>query len=119
LFVDLLLWLRLAFTITRQNPNSSQNIGQKPVVQRQRRQGRLHQQEKSWHRFFWNAEGILFIYFLEKGKTIAGAFCTNHLTRLDENIREKRPGLQNKILVFKLSPCCSNDKLSSGFFPGV
>jgi hypothetical protein len=23
------------------------------------------------------------------------------------------------VLVFKLSPCCSNDKLSSGYFPGV
>ena len=23
------------------------------------------------------------------------------------------------LLVFKLSPCCSNDKLSSGYFPGV
>jgi hypothetical protein len=22
-------------------------------------------------------------------------------------------------LVFKLSPCCNNDKLSSGYFPGV
>jgi len=27
--------------------------------------------------------------------------------------------VSNIILVFKLSPCCSNDKLSSGYFPGV
>jgi len=33
-------------TITHQNPNSSQNSGQKPVVQRQRGQGRFHQQER-------------------------------------------------------------------------
>jgi len=32
--VDLLLWMRLGFTITHQNQNSSQNSGQKPVVQR-------------------------------------------------------------------------------------
>jgi hypothetical protein len=32
------------FTTTHQNPNSSQNSGQKPVVQCQRRQGRFHQQ---------------------------------------------------------------------------
>jgi hypothetical protein len=43
----LLLWMRLEFTITHQNPKSSQNNGQKPVVQRQRRQGRFHQQERS------------------------------------------------------------------------
>jgi histone-lysine N-methyltransferase SETMAR len=43
LCVDLLLWQRLGFIITRQNPNSSQNSGQKPIVQRQRRQVRFHQ----------------------------------------------------------------------------
>jgi hypothetical protein len=50
--LDLLIWIRLGFTITYQNPNISQNSGQKPVVQRQRRQGRFHQQERSWHRCF-------------------------------------------------------------------
>jgi len=52
LCVDLLLWMRLGFTITHQNPNSSWNSGQKPVVQHQRRQGRFHQQERSWHQCF-------------------------------------------------------------------
>jgi hypothetical protein len=47
LCVNLLLWMRLGFTITHQNPNSSQNSGQKPVVQRQKRQGRFHQQKRS------------------------------------------------------------------------
>jgi histone-lysine N-methyltransferase SETMAR len=45
---DLLLRIRPGFTITHQNPNSSQNSGQKPVVQSHRRQGRFHQQERSW-----------------------------------------------------------------------
>jgi hypothetical protein len=40
------------FTITHQNPKSSQNSGQKPVVKCQRRQGRFHQQERSWHWWF-------------------------------------------------------------------
>jgi hypothetical protein len=44
--------MRLGFTITHQNPNSSQNSGQKPVFQRQKRQGQFHQQEMSWHRCF-------------------------------------------------------------------
>jgi len=58
LWVDLLLWLRLGFTVIHQNPNSSQYIGQKPVVQHQRRQVRFHQQESSWHRCFGMLEAF-------------------------------------------------------------
>jgi hypothetical protein len=45
---------------------------------------------------FWNAEGILFIDYLEKSKTITREYYFNLLTTLDENIHEKRPGLQKK-----------------------
>jgi hypothetical protein len=45
---------------------------------------------------FWDAEGILFIDHLEKGKTITREYYSNLLTRLDEKIHEKRPGLQKK-----------------------
>ena len=45
---------------------------------------------------FWDAEGILFINYLENGKTITGEYYSNILTRLDEKIYEKRPGLQRK-----------------------
>jgi hypothetical protein len=37
-----------------------------------------------------------FIDYLEKGKTITGEYYSNLLTRLDEKIHEKRPGLQKK-----------------------
>jgi hypothetical protein len=49
---------------------------------------------------FCDAEGILFIDYLEKGKTITGKYYSNLLTRLDEQIREKRPGLQKKKIIF-------------------
>jgi histone-lysine N-methyltransferase SETMAR len=49
---------------------------------------------------FWNAEGILFINYLKKGKTITGKYYSNLLTRLDGKIREKRPGLQMKKIIF-------------------
>jgi len=42
---------------------------------------------------FWDGEGILLI-ILKKGKTISGEYYSNLLTRPDEKIREKRPGLQ-------------------------
>jgi hypothetical protein len=45
---------------------------------------------------FWDAEGILFVDYLEKGKTITGEYYSNLLTRLDKKIREKRLGLQKK-----------------------
>jgi hypothetical protein len=45
---------------------------------------------------FWDAEGFLFIDYLEKGKAITGEYYSNFLTRLDERNREKRPGLQKK-----------------------
>jgi hypothetical protein len=45
---------------------------------------------------FWDAEGILFIDYLENGKTITGEYYSSLLTGLDEKIREKRPGLQKK-----------------------
>jgi len=50
---------------------------------------------------FWDAEGILFIAYLEEGKTITGEYYSNLLTRLDEKIREKRPGLQKKKIIFR------------------
>jgi histone-lysine N-methyltransferase SETMAR len=45
---------------------------------------------------FWDAEGILFIDFLENGKAITGEYYSNLLSRLEEKICEKRPGLQKK-----------------------
>jgi len=45
---------------------------------------------------FWDVEGILFIDYLAKGKTITGEYYSNLLIRLDEKIHEKRPGLQKK-----------------------
>ena len=68
LCIDLLLWMRLGFTITHQNPNSSQNSGQKPVVQRQRRQDRFHQQERSWHRCFGMLKAFCLLIILKRAK---------------------------------------------------
>jgi hypothetical protein len=49
---------------------------------------------------FWDAEGILFNDYLEKGKTITREYYSNLLTRLDEKFHEKRPGLQKKNIPF-------------------
>ena len=50
---------------------------------------------------FWGAEGILFIDYLEKGKTITGEYCSNLLTRLDEkNSWEKTRFAKEKKIIF-------------------
>jgi hypothetical protein len=49
---------------------------------------------------FWDAEGIFFIDYLEKGKTITGEYYSNVLTRPDEKIRDKSLGLQKKKKLF-------------------
>jgi len=49
---------------------------------------------------FWDAEGILFIDYLEKCKTVTGEYYSNLLTILDQKIREKRPGMQKKKIIF-------------------
>ena len=52
---------------------------------------------------FWDAE-VIFINYLEKGKTITGEYYSNLLTRLDEKIHEKKPGLQKKKIIFHHPP---------------
>jgi len=51
-------------------PESKQqsNSGQKPVVQRQRRQGRFHQQERSWHRCFGMLKAFCLLIILKRVK---------------------------------------------------
>jgi hypothetical protein len=68
LCVSLLLWMKLGFTIIHQNPNSSENFGQKPVVRRQTRQGQFHQQERSWHRCFGMLKAFCLLIILKRVK---------------------------------------------------
>jgi len=50
---------------------------------------------------FWDAEGILFIDYLEKDKKITGEYYSNILTRLGEKIREKSSGLQKRSIFYQ------------------
>jgi histone-lysine N-methyltransferase SETMAR len=45
---------------------------------------------------FWDAEGILAIYYLEKGETITRKYYSNLLTSLGEKLREKKKPVCNK-----------------------
>jgi hypothetical protein len=49
---------------------------------------------------FWDAEGILFIDYLEKGKTITGEYYSNILTRLYNKFVRKDPVCKRKNIIF-------------------
>ena len=49
---------------------------------------------------FWDAHGIIFIDYLEKGKTITGAYYSALLYQLKDENKKKRPHLQKKKILF-------------------
>lgn len=49
---------------------------------------------------FWDTQGIIFIDYLGKGKTITGEYYTSLLERLNEEIKTKRPRLKHKKILF-------------------
>ena len=49
---------------------------------------------------FWDFKGILLIDYLQKCKTINSEYYCNLLDQLNVQIREKRPGLQRKKIIF-------------------
>ena len=52
---------------------------------------------------FWNAHGVIFIDYLEKGRTITGAYYAALLERLVDEIRKKRPHLKKKKSFFMIT----------------
>ena len=49
---------------------------------------------------FWDAHGVIFIDYLEEGRTITGAYYVELLDRLIDEIRNKRPHLKKRKILF-------------------
>lgn len=49
---------------------------------------------------FWDAKGILLVDYLQTGQTINSDYYCNLLDQVESKIREKRPGLQKKKIIF-------------------
>lgn len=49
---------------------------------------------------FWDAHGIILIEYLEKGRTITGQYYCALLDKFDATLKEKRPHLQRKKILF-------------------
>jgi transposase len=56
---------------------------------------------------FWDARGIIFIDYLQKGKTITGVYYANLLEKLNEEIKRKRPHLAKKKSAVPSRQCTS------------
>ena len=52
--------------------------------------------------FFWDARGITFIDYLQKGKAINGVYYANLLQRLSNENKKKQPHLLKKKVLFPL-----------------
>ena len=49
---------------------------------------------------FWDSQGVILIDYIEKGKTITGAYYSSLLDRLKTELQEKRPRLAHKKVLF-------------------
>ncbi|GFX56264.1 histonelysine Nmethyltransferase SETMARlike [Trichonephila clavipes] len=49
---------------------------------------------------FWDRHGVILIDYLQKGKTLTGAYYTYLLDKLKAELVEKRPHLQKKKVLF-------------------
>ena len=52
---------------------------------------------------FWNEHGVVFINYLEKGRTITGTYYAPFLDRLVDEIWKKRPHLKKKKSFFMMT----------------
>jgi histone-lysine N-methyltransferase SETMAR len=49
---------------------------------------------------FWDSQGVIHLDYLEKGRTITGQYYSDLLTRFDLVLKERRPRLQRKKVLF-------------------
>lgn len=49
---------------------------------------------------FWDARGVIYIDYLEKGKTITDEYYSKLLDRFDVDLKQKRPHLAKKKVLF-------------------
>ena len=80
-------------------PESNRQSAQwlKPGESRPKRPKTQRSAGKVMASIFWDASGIIFIDYLEKGKTITGEYYCTLLDKLDEEIKKKRPHLKSNI----------------------
>ena len=79
-------------------PESREGLKQwvKPGESAPKRPKTQQSAEKVMASVFWDTHGVIFIYYLEKGRTVTGAYYAALLDRLVDQIRMKRRHLKKK-----------------------
>ena len=88
-------WMKYGFTISPWSQIDSQLSGQQQVKAVQSNQEHKHQQAR-----FRDTQGILFINYLEKGRTINNEYYIALLMCLKEEIVIKQPQMKKKKVLF-------------------
>ena len=99
-FVNLRRRMKNGSTTILRNHMKGQNSGLNLVKLHQSVRKRKNRLGKLWLVFFWDAHGVIFIDYLEKERTISGAYYAALLDRLVDEIRKKRPHLKVKKIPF-------------------
>lgn len=96
-------------------PESKQQSGQwlEPGESRPKRPKTQQSAGKVMASVFWDAHGIIFVDYLEKGKTITGDYYCTLLDRLAEEIKKKRPHLAKKKVVYHHDNAPAHSSLKS------
>ena len=71
-----------------------------------------HSAEKLMASVFWDAHGVIFIDYLEKGRPITGAYYAALLYRLVDEVRKERPHLKTK----QIHPLYSPDLAPNDYY---
>ena len=104
--VGMLPWMRHGFTTTLQRPIDNRPSGLVAMNLLQSGEKRNNQLARLWRQFFWDSQGIIFIDYLEKGKTINSEYYIKLLERLKDEIATKRPHLKKKKLFHQENAPC-------------
>ena len=100
-------WIKHGSTTTHLKQKDRQLSGQQLMKSRPKRSKTQQWAGKVMASIFWDAHGILFTDYLEKGKTINSDYCTALLYRLSAEMKKKRPHMQKKKVLFHQdnAPC--------------
>lgn len=88
---------------THQSPNNKLHNRWEPVKIDQKDQKHNRALERLWPvlaAVFWDSKGTLLVDYLEKGKTITGVLYSSLLDQMNDAIRQKRPHLAKKKVLF-------------------
>ena len=91
--------MKHGFTTILRNHAKCQNSG-KPGESTPKRPKRQQSTGKIMANAIWDAHGVIFIDYLEKERTITGAYYSALLDRLIDQIRKKRPHLKKQKYFF-------------------